>query len=140
VTKIPIEDTVGAVADLIRAGKVRHVGCRVPAATLRRRRRCTQSWRCKRYSRRGRGVEAEIPPTTRRFGVGSLPHSPLGRGFSGQSDARVRRSRLRHRIHASPTNFAKNLAIVDVLNEIGRAGASAAQVALVCSPGATTWC
>jgi aryl-alcohol dehydrogenase-like predicted oxidoreductase len=125
--KTPIEDTVGAVADLIRAGKVRHVGLsECSAATLRRAAAvhpiaAVQS----EYSLWERGVEAEILPTARALGVGFVPYSPLGRGFlSGQITSRAELEETDYR-HQDPRftdeNFAKNLAIVDVLHEIGRA-------------------
>jgi aryl-alcohol dehydrogenase-like predicted oxidoreductase len=135
--KTPIEDTIGAVADLIRAGKVRHVGLsECSAATLRRAAAvhpiaAVQS----EYSLWERGVEAEILPAARELGVGFVPYSPLGRGFlAGQITSRAELEATDYR-HQDPRfadeNFAKNLAIVDVLNDIGRAhGASAAQVAL----------
>ncbi len=135
--KTPIEDTIGAVADLIRAGKVRHVGLsECSAATLRRAAAvhpiaAVQS----EYSLWERGVEAEILPTARELGVGFVPYSPLGRGFlSGQITSRAALEATDYR-HQDPRftdeNFARNLTIVDVLNEIGRArDASAAQVAL----------
>ncbi len=135
--KTPIEDTVGAVADLIRAGKVRHVGLsECSAATLRRAAAvhpiaAVQS----EYSLWERGVEAEILPTARALGVGFVPYSPLGRGFlAGQITSRAALEETDYR-HQDPRfsdeNFAKNLALVDVLDEIGRAhSASAAQVAL----------
>lgn len=135
--RTPIEDTIGAVADLVRAGKVRHVGLsECSAATLRRAAAvhpitAVQS----EYSLWERGVEAEVLPTARALGVGFVPYSPLGRGFlAGSVTSRTALEATDYR-HQDPRfadeNFEKNLAIVAVLAEIGRAhDASAAQVAL----------
>jgi aryl-alcohol dehydrogenase-like predicted oxidoreductase len=81
--QIPIEDTVGAMAELVKAGKVRYLGLsEASAATLRRAVRihpiaALQS----EYSLWTRDVEAEILPTARECGIGFVPYSPLGRGF-----------------------------------------------------------
>ena len=90
--RTPIEETVGAVADLVRAGKVRHVGLsECSAATLRRAHAvhpiaAVQS----EYSLWERGVEREILPAARELGVGFVPYSPLGRGFlTGQITRRA---------------------------------------------------
>ena len=85
--QVPIEDTVGAMAELVAEGKVRALGlCEVSASTLERA--CAvhaiaavQS----EYSLWSRGVETEVLPACRRLGVSLVPYSPLGRGFlSGQ--------------------------------------------------------
>ena len=80
---VPIEETVGAMAALVRAGKVRHLGLsEVSAATLRRAAAvhpiaALQS----EYSLFERGIEREILPACRALGVGVVPFAPLGRGF-----------------------------------------------------------
>jgi aryl-alcohol dehydrogenase-like predicted oxidoreductase len=80
---VPIEDTVGAMADLVRAGKVRHLGLSEPsAATLRRAHAvhpiaAVQS----EYSLWTRDPEREVLPTCAELGIGFVPYSPLGRGF-----------------------------------------------------------
>ena len=79
----PIEDTVGAVADLIKAGKVRHIGLsEVGAATIKRAHAthpitAIQS----EYSLWERGVENTVLPTVKDLGIGFVPYSPMGRGF-----------------------------------------------------------
>ncbi|MFC5476349.1 aldo/keto reductase [Paraherbaspirillum soli] len=81
--QVPIEDTVGAMADLVRAGKVRHLGLsEVSAATLRRAHAvhpiaAVQS----EYSLWSREPEREVLPACVELGVGFVPYSPLGRGF-----------------------------------------------------------
>jgi aryl-alcohol dehydrogenase-like predicted oxidoreductase len=135
---VPIEETVGAMADLVRAGKVRHLGLsEASAATLRRAAAvhpiaALQS----EYSLWERSVERDILPTARELGIGFVPYSPLGRGFLTGSIARpadlaagdYRRQDPRY----AEENFAANLSLVEVLKAVGAAhhGASAAQVAL----------
>ncbi|MFE0455172.1 aldo/keto reductase [Streptomyces sp. NPDC058914] len=80
---VPIEDTVGALAELAAAGKIRHIGLsEVNADTLRRAHAvhpitALQS----EYSLWERGLEAEILPTARELGITVVPYSPVGRGF-----------------------------------------------------------
>ena len=79
----PIEDTVGAMAELVRQGKVRHLGLSEAAAkTIERAHKvhpitALQS----EYSLWSRDVEEEILPAIRKLGIGLVPYSPLGRGF-----------------------------------------------------------
>src|SRR5271168_1511041 len=79
----PIEDTVGAMADLIRQGKVRHLGLSEAApATLRRACAVHPITALQtEYSLWERGIEKDILPTARELGIGLVPYSPLGRGF-----------------------------------------------------------
>ncbi|KQT33344.1 aldo/keto reductase [Sphingomonas sp. Leaf412] len=134
---VPIEDTVGAMADLVREGKVRHLGLsEAGAATLRRAAAvhpiaALQS----EYSLWERDVEDEILPAARDLGIGFVPYSPLGRGFlTGQIASRADLPEGDYRLNDprySAENFAANLSIVDVVKDIAaRYGASAAQVAL----------
>ncbi|MBK7859201.1 MAG: aldo/keto reductase [Archangiaceae bacterium] len=80
---VPIEDTVGAMAELVKAGKVRYLGLsEASAATLRRAHRVHPiSALQTEYSVFERHVEAEILPTVRELGVGFVAYSPLGRGM-----------------------------------------------------------
>ena len=81
--KVPIEETVGAMAELVKAGKVRFLGLsEVLPSTLRRAHKihpitALQS----EYSLWTRDPEAEVIPTCRSLGIGFVPYSPLGRGF-----------------------------------------------------------
>ncbi len=81
--EVPIEDTVGAMAELVEAGKVRHLGLsEASAATIRRAHMvhpiaAVQS----EYSLWSREPEAEVLPTCHELGIGFVPYSPLGRGF-----------------------------------------------------------
>ncbi|MFL4908895.1 aldo/keto reductase [Streptomyces sp. MMS24-I2-30] len=81
--RVPIEETVGAMAELVAEGKVRHIGLsEASAATIRRAHAvhpitAVQS----EYSLWTRDPEAEVLPTCRELGIGFVPYSPLGRGF-----------------------------------------------------------
>jgi aryl-alcohol dehydrogenase-like predicted oxidoreductase len=80
---VPIEDTVGAMGELVHAGKVRFLGLSEAApATIRRAMKVHPiSALQTEYSLWTRDVEAEILPTCRELGIGFVPYSPLGRGF-----------------------------------------------------------
>jgi aryl-alcohol dehydrogenase-like predicted oxidoreductase len=134
---VPIEDTVGALADLVQAGKIRHIGLSEAApATIRRAHAvhpitAVQS----EYSLWTRDPEAEVLPALRELGIGFVPYSPLGRGFlTGQItsvddfDADDFR---RHNPRFQGDNFQQNLRIVDEVKALAdEAGATPAQVAL----------
>jgi aryl-alcohol dehydrogenase-like predicted oxidoreductase len=80
---VPIEETVGAMSDLVRAGKVRYLGLSEAAPATIRRAHATHpiSSLQTEYSLWTRDVEAEILPTCRSLGIGFIAYSPLGRGF-----------------------------------------------------------
>ena len=80
---VPIEDTVGAMADLVRAGKVRFLGLSEASAQTVRRAHAVHPITALQteYSLWSRDVEDEILPTVRELGIGFVPYSPLGRGF-----------------------------------------------------------
>src|SRR5882724_7340689 len=82
-TEVPIEETVGAMADLVKAGKVRYLGLSEAApGTIRRANEVHPiSALQTEYTLLSRDVEAEILPTCRELGIGFVPYSPLGRGF-----------------------------------------------------------
>ena len=135
--KVPIEDSVGAMKELVEAGKVRYLGLsEVGPETLRRAHRvhpitALQS----EYSLWERGVEAAILPTLRELGIGFVPFSPLGRGYltgalkdmNGVPDGDFRRSLPRF----SDENLERNAALVEVVRAVARRrGATPAQVAL----------
>jgi aryl-alcohol dehydrogenase-like predicted oxidoreductase len=79
----PIEETIGAMAELVREGKVRYIGLSEAAAsTIRRAHRIHPITAVEtEYSLWSRDVEDEILPTCRELGIGFVPYSPLGRGF-----------------------------------------------------------
>jgi aryl-alcohol dehydrogenase-like predicted oxidoreductase len=80
---VPIEETVGAMAELVQEGKIRHIGLSEASAdTLRRAAKVHQITALQtEYSLWTRDVEAEILPACRELGIGFVPYSPLGRGF-----------------------------------------------------------
>src|SRR5207237_10818742 len=80
---VPIEETVGAMAELVRQGKVLHIGLSEAAADTIRRAHAVHPITAVQteYSLWTRDPEAEIIPTCRELGIGFVPYSPLGRGF-----------------------------------------------------------
>jgi len=133
---VPIEDTVGAMADLVREGKIRALGLsEVSVATLRRAHAvhpiaAVQS----EYSLWARDPEAEVLPACRELGVGFVPYSPLGRGMlTGDlsPDQLAADDFRRHVPRFQGEAYATNRALVDQLRELARSkGATPAQVAL----------
>ena len=134
---VPIEDVVGVMAGLVRAGKVRHLGLsEVSAATLRRAHAvhpiaAVQS----EYSLWSRDAEADVLPACRALGIGFVPYSPLGRGFlTGQltSSATLAPDDYRHSLpRFQPQAMAANANMVAELQRLAAArGATAAQLAL----------
>jgi aryl-alcohol dehydrogenase-like predicted oxidoreductase len=134
----PIEETVGAMAELVKEGKVKYLGLsEAGPETIRRAHKvhpitALQS----EYSLWTRDVEAEILPTLRELGIGFVPYSPLGRGFltgalnkdslSGEGDARVARYP-----RFQGENLDKNQLIVNRISEIAeRRGVKPGQLAL----------
>jgi aryl-alcohol dehydrogenase-like predicted oxidoreductase len=81
--KVPIEETVGAMGELVAAGKVRHIGLSEAAPETIRRANAVHPITAVQteYSLWSRDPEAEILPTCRELGIGFVPYSPLGRGF-----------------------------------------------------------
>ncbi|HEX8850838.1 MAG TPA: aldo/keto reductase, partial [Gemmatimonadaceae bacterium] len=133
----PIEDTVGAMAELVRAGKVRFLGLsEASPATIRRAHAVHPiSALQTEYSIWSREPEREILPTLRELGVGFVPYSPLGRGFltgafksPDELDAKdFRRSQPR----LQGENLEHNRAIVEAIEAVAREkNATPAQVAL----------
>jgi len=137
-TKVPIEDTVGAMAELVTAGKVRHLGLSEASATTIRRANAVHPITALQteYSLWERVVEAEILPTVRELGIGFVAYSPLGRGFltgrfrtpHDMPDGDTRMGRFpRFR----DENLRANLALVDRVEEMAaRKGCKAGQIAL----------
>ncbi len=134
---VPIEDTVGAMAELVRAGKVRFLGLSEAAPATIRRAHATYpiSALQTEYSLWTRDIEEEILPTVRELGIGFVAYSPLGRGFlTGRfrrledlpdGDYRVRSPRF------EPDNFAKNRELAARVEAIAfRLGVAPGQLAL----------
>ncbi|MBP2848047.1 aldo/keto reductase [Dickeya oryzae] len=123
---VPIEESVGALADLVKAGKIRYIGLsEASTATLERAQRvhpitALQS----EYSLWTRDVEAEILPTCRRLGIGFVPYSPLGRGFLTGAITRPDALAADDFRHSNPRfsdeNFATNLQLVEKITQMAR--------------------
>ncbi|MFI7382821.1 aldo/keto reductase [Streptomyces sp. NPDC049813] len=81
--QVPVEETVGALAELVAAGKVRHIGLSEAGAETIRRAHAEHPITAvqSEYSLWSRDPEAEVLPTCRELGIGFVPYSPLGRGF-----------------------------------------------------------
>jgi aryl-alcohol dehydrogenase-like predicted oxidoreductase len=135
--KTPIEETVGALAELVGEGKVRYLGLSEAAPETIRRAHAVHpiSALQTEYSLWSRDPEAEILPTVRELGIGFVPYSPLGRGFLtgryrspdtiGEGDFRRTDPRF------SRDHFDSNLAIVEAVEALAtEKGVSAAQIAL----------
>jgi len=134
---VAIEETVGAMAELVRAGKVRHLGLsEASAATIRRAHAVHPITALQtEYSLWTRDPEDEILPTVRALGIGFVAYSPLGRGFLTGRFTRFEDLPAEDYRRRSPrfqgANFAKNLQLVDRVREIAAAkGVSASQLAL----------
>jgi aryl-alcohol dehydrogenase-like predicted oxidoreductase len=134
---VPIEDTVGAIADLIRAGYVRHVGLsEAGAATIRRAQAVHPVADLQiEYSLLSRGIEAEILPTCRELGIGVTAYGVLSRGLlSGHwsADRAVVSGDFRgFSPRFTGDNLEHNLRLVKALEEVARAkGTSAARLAI----------
>lgn len=135
--KVPIEETVGAMAELVQAGKVRYLGLSEAApATIRRAHAVHPiSALQTEYSLWSREPEDEILPTLRELGIGFVAYSPLGRGFLSGEIKKPEdlppgdRRRMFPRFQGE--NFAKNLALVERVKQIALArGVTPAQLAL----------
>jgi aryl-alcohol dehydrogenase-like predicted oxidoreductase len=133
----PIEDTVGAVAELVEEGKVRHLGLSEAGAETIRRAHAVHPVTAlqSEYSLWTRDPEAEILPLVRELGIGFVAYSPLGRGFltgrirslSDLDDSDFRR----HNPRFAGEALQQNLRIVEEVEAVAReAGATPGQVAL----------
>jgi aryl-alcohol dehydrogenase-like predicted oxidoreductase len=136
-TDTPIEETVGAMAELVAAGKVRYLGLSEAApATIRRAHGVHPITALQtEYSLWSRDVEDEILPTVRELGIGFVAYSPLGRGFLSGAfkslDDLPEDDRRRMMPRFQPENFAQNLELVAAVEAVAREkGATPAQIAL----------
>jgi aryl-alcohol dehydrogenase-like predicted oxidoreductase len=134
---VPIEDTVGAMAELVAAGKVRYLGLSEPGPDTVRRAHATHpiSALQNEWSLWERTLETGVLPVARELGIGVVPYSPLGRGFlTGQlkspddfADDDFRRGLPRFQ----GENFDKNLELVEKVKDLAVArGVTAGQLAL----------
>jgi len=136
-TKVPIEETVGGMAELVKAGKVRYLGLsEAAAATIRRAHKVHPiSALQTEYSLWSRDPEVEILPTVRELGIGFVAYSPLGRGFL---TGRFQRPEdlpegdwRRNHPRFQGANFQKNLELAHQVQRIAKSkNLSPSQVAL----------
>ena len=132
---VPIEDTVGAIAELVRAGYVRHIGLsEVGAETIRSAHAVHPIADVQlEYSLMSRGIEAAILPTCRALGIGVTAYGVLSRGLLGGQvpDAGTADIRAARMPRFQGENLTRNLALVAALRRVGAArGASPAQLAI----------
>ena len=134
---VPVEETIGALADLISEGKIRHIGLSEAWVTTIRRAHAVHPITAlqSEWSLWTRDLEAEVLPAARRLGIGIVPFSPLGRGFlSGQitspddfdeHDFRANSPRFQGE------NFTRNLDLVRQVEALAMAkGCTPSQLAL----------
>jgi aryl-alcohol dehydrogenase-like predicted oxidoreductase len=135
--KVPIEETVGAMAELVAEGKIRHIGLSEAAADTIRRANAVHPITAVQteYSLWSRDPEDEVLPTCRELGIGFVPYSPLGRGFlAGRftspdelDDGDFRRTGPRF----TGDNLEANLRLADKVKEIAaEKGVTPAQLAI----------
>ncbi len=136
-TKVPIEETVGAMASLVEAGKVRYLGLSEAGPETIRRAHAVHpiSALQSEYSLWSRDVEAEILPTVRELGIGFVAYSPLGRGFLTGSyrsaDDLAEGDRRRNMPRFQEENLERNIALADAVRALAeQKGVTAAQLAL----------
>ncbi|MYW65118.1 aldo/keto reductase [Streptomyces sp. SID8379] len=134
---VPIEETVGAMAELVKEGKVRHLGLSETGPDTLRRAHATHPIAAlqSEFSLWTRDLEAEVLPVCRELGIGLVPFSPLGRGFltgryrstENLPETDMRRGQPRF----TDGNLERNLAIVARLEELAaKKGVTAGQLAL----------
>ncbi|WP_236792362.1 aldo/keto reductase [Amycolatopsis sp. GM8] len=137
-SRVPIEDTVGAMAELVQSGKVRYLGLSEASGDTLRRAHATHpiSALQSEYSLFSRDIEADVLPACRALGIGLVAYSPLARGlltgtittettFSGTDWRRTTHPRF------STENLSRNLErVAEVTAIAGRRGVTPAQVAL----------
>jgi aryl-alcohol dehydrogenase-like predicted oxidoreductase len=133
----PIEDTVGAMAELVREGKVRHLGLSEAAPDTIRRAHAVHPITAvqSEWSLWSREIEAEVVPTCRELGIGIVPYSPLGRGFLTGAitspDDLDEDDFRRHNPRFQGENFQRNLDLVAKIRGMAtERGVTPAQLAL----------
>ena len=134
---VPIEETVGAMAELVASGKVRHLGLSEAAADTNRRAHAVHpiSALQSEWSLWSRDIEREAVPAARDLGVGIVPYSPLGRGFLtgtvNNADELDRADFRRGTPRFEGENFSRNLQVVERVRTIAaEKGITPGQLAL----------
>jgi aryl-alcohol dehydrogenase-like predicted oxidoreductase len=134
---VPIEDTIGAISEMVKAGYVRHIGLsEVGVDTIRRAHAVHPiSWLQIEYSLLSRGIEAEILPTVRELGIAVTAYGVLSRGLLSGHWSKERSEAAQdfrgHLPRFSGENLDRNLSLVDALRSIAQEqNVSVAQVAI----------
>jgi pyridoxine 4-dehydrogenase len=134
---VPIEDTVGAIADMVKAGYVRHVGLSEAGADTLRRAHAVHPIADLQieYSLLSRGIEAEILPTCRELGIGVTAYGVLSRGLLSGHWSKERVVAANDFRNFSPRfsgeNLERNLALVEALRTVAEVkAATVAQIAI----------
>jgi aryl-alcohol dehydrogenase-like predicted oxidoreductase len=134
---VPIEETVGAMAQLVKQGKVRYLGLSEAGVKNIRRAHSVHpiSALQSEYSLWERNLESDIIPVLRELGIGLVPYCPLGRGFltgkAPRPEETVEKDLRRTDPRFQGENFDRNLRLVEEVTKIAQAkGATAAQIAL----------
>jgi aryl-alcohol dehydrogenase-like predicted oxidoreductase len=135
---VPIEDTVGAMAELVREGKIRHIGLSEAGAGTIRRAHAVHPISAVQteWSLWSRDIEEAVVPACRELGIGLVPYSPLGRGFltgrfTSKDDFVKDDFRQQTQPRFAEGNLEKNLAIVEALRALAaEKGVTAGQLAL----------
>ncbi|MGA8706283.1 MAG: aldo/keto reductase [Steroidobacteraceae bacterium] len=135
--KVPIEDVVGAMAALVAAGKIRHLGLSEAGEDTIRRAHAVHPIAAlqSEYSLFERNLEPRIMPLLRQLGIGLVPFSPLGRGFltgTAQRAESYPSSDIRHRDpRLQGANFDANMRMADAVRQIaGQKSVTPGQIAL----------
>lgn len=133
----PIQDTVGAMAELVEVGKIRHIGLSEAGARTLRRAQATHPIAAlqSEYSLWSRGHEKEIIPVCRELGIGFVAYSPLGRGFLTGTIRSTQSLEPDDRRHQHPRfqseNLARNAKLLTAIDALAAAKtATPAQIAL----------
>jgi aryl-alcohol dehydrogenase-like predicted oxidoreductase len=134
---VPIEETVGAMAELVKQGKVRYLGLSEAGASTIRRAHAVHEIAAlqSEYSLWSRDPEADVLPVCRELGIGFVPYSPLGRGFLTGAITKIDEldeADFRRRVPRFQDGaLERNLPLVETLRRLGQArGATPAQLAL----------
>src|SRR5271165_6991346 len=133
--QVPIEETVGAMAELVRQGKVRYLGLSEASASTIRRAHATHPITAvqSEYSIWSRDYEDDVIPTLRELGIGFVPFSPLGRGFLSGKLRELPADDMRRKVSPrfDDENMQRNMKVVERLEEIAaEKGITPSQLAL----------
>ncbi|MGH7735089.1 MAG: aldo/keto reductase, partial [Gemmatimonadales bacterium] len=132
--RVPIEDTVGAIAEMVQAGHVRHIGLSEMGVDTIRRAHAVHPIAALQieYSLMSRGIEAEILPVLRELGISVTAYGIMSRGLLNRETARLAEGDPRARFpRFQGGNLERNLELLDALETIAeRRGVSTAQLAI----------